>query len=355
LEFKKGEIKKTIEIPLINSSSIANTVKFEVILEEPGGGATFAEETAGGEESCTAKVSIGPKDSKTGEMKKEKTNVMEQISLGSSSWKEQFVSALYVNGSYEDHKEAGAMDWVFHVFALPFKLLFAFTPPTSICNGYLAFVVSLLFIGLCTAVVGDVAALFGCICGVPDEITAITFVALGTSLPDTFASMTAALEEPYADDSVGNVTGSNSVNVFLGLGLAWMIGAFYWQNEHSGGANPKWVVKYRNTETTTIYGTSSGETIISRYPDGAFVVPAGSLGFSVAVYTALAFTACAFLVLRRVKVGGELGGGGGCKNSEKPVAGFWGSGTFKKISAVIFFGFWLAYVGANIVYFIVTS
>ena len=29
------------------------------------------------------KVSIGPKDSKTGEMKKEKTNVMEQISLGS--------------------------------------------------------------------------------------------------------------------------------------------------------------------------------------------------------------------------------------------------------------------------------
>ena len=56
LEFKKGEIRKTIEIPLINSSSIANTVKFEVILEEPGGGATFAEETAGGEESCTAKV-----------------------------------------------------------------------------------------------------------------------------------------------------------------------------------------------------------------------------------------------------------------------------------------------------------
>ena len=32
--------------------------------------------------------------------------------------------------------------------------------------------------------------------------------------------------------------------VFLGLGLAWMIGAFYWQNEHSGGANPKWFLAY---------------------------------------------------------------------------------------------------------------
>ena len=56
-------------------------------------------------------------------------------------------------------------------------------------------------------------------------ITAITFVALGTSLPDTFASKTAAIQEKYADNAVGNVTGSNSVNVFLGLGLPWLIAA----------------------------------------------------------------------------------------------------------------------------------
>ena len=29
---------------------------------------------------------------------------------------------------------------------------------------------------------------------------------MGTSLPDTFASRTAAVEEPYADASVGNVS-----------------------------------------------------------------------------------------------------------------------------------------------------
>merc|ERR1712057_76546 len=54
------------------------------------------------------------------------------------------------------------------------------------------------------------------------------FVPLGTSLPDTFASRTAAKQDPYADASIGNVTGSNSVNVFLGLGLPWMIAALYW-------------------------------------------------------------------------------------------------------------------------------
>ena len=59
-------------------------------------------------------------------------------------------------------------------------------------------------------------------------MTAITFVALGTSLPDLFASKQAAQSEKTADNSIGNVTGSNSVNVFLGLGLPWTIAAIYW-------------------------------------------------------------------------------------------------------------------------------
>lgn len=50
---------------------------------------------------------------------------------------------------------------------------------------------------------------------------------MGTSLPDTFASRTAALREDSADNSIGNITGSNSVNVFLGLGLPWLIAAIY--------------------------------------------------------------------------------------------------------------------------------
>ena len=51
------------------------------------------------------------------------------------------------------------------------------------------------------------------------SLTGIFLVALGTSLPDTFASIIAIREDDNADNAVGNVTGSNSVNVFLGLGV----------------------------------------------------------------------------------------------------------------------------------------
>ena len=69
--------------------------------------------------------------------------------------------------------------------------------------------------------------MLGCTIPLPDAVTAITIVALGTSLPDTFASMTAAKSSDSADSAVGNVNGSNAVNVFLGLGLPWVIAAHY--------------------------------------------------------------------------------------------------------------------------------
>ncbi len=52
---------------------------------------------------------------------------------------------------------------------------------------------------------------------------------MGTSLPDTFASFIAAKQEKTADNAIGNVTGSNSVNIFLGLGLPWTIASIYWK------------------------------------------------------------------------------------------------------------------------------
>ena len=59
------------------------------------------------------------------------------------------------------------------------------------------------------------------------SITAITLVALGTSMPDTFASRQAAMQEKWADSAIGNINGSNAVNVFLGLGLPWLIASVY--------------------------------------------------------------------------------------------------------------------------------
>merc|ERR1719409_546623 len=96
-------------------------------------------------------------------------------------------------------------------------------------------------IGGITTFVCDLATLLGCTLQISDTITAITIVALGTSLPDLFASKLAAEEDPYADASIVNVTGSNSVNVFLGIGLPWFMCSVFWA---VSGDTPEWREKF---------------------------------------------------------------------------------------------------------------
>lgn len=50
-------------------------------------------------------------------------------------------------------------------------------------GGWACFLVSIFTIGVLTAVIGDLASHFGCTVGLKDSVTAISFVALGTSLP----------------------------------------------------------------------------------------------------------------------------------------------------------------------------
>ena len=92
----------------------------------------------------------------------------------------------------DQFQDIEAFDGFVHFVSIGWKLFFAFIPPPHMLGGWACFVMSLAFIGIVTAVVGEFANLFGCVLGIKPSITAITFVALGTSLPDTFASMVAA-------------------------------------------------------------------------------------------------------------------------------------------------------------------
>lgn len=49
--------------------------------------------------------------------------------------------------------------------------------------------------------------LLGCVAGLRNSVSGITIIAIGTSLPDTFASRSAALHDIGADASIGNITG----------------------------------------------------------------------------------------------------------------------------------------------------
>ncbi|XP_071369200.1 sodium/calcium exchanger 1-like isoform X21 [Centroberyx affinis] len=207
-----------------------------------------------------------------------KTNLA--LLIGTNSWREQFVEAITVSSGDDDDEECGeeklpsCFDYVMHFLTVFWKLLFAFVPPTDYWNGWACFVVSISVIGLLTALIGDLASHFGCTVGLKDAVTAVVFVALGTSVPDTFASKVSAIQDQYADASIGNVTGSNAVNVFLGIGVAWSIAAIYHQ--------------------------SKGEK---------FRVDPGTLAFSVTLFTIFAFICVAVLMYRRrPEIGGELGG-----------------------------------------------
>ena len=210
---------------------------------------------------------------------------------------------------------------MFWLLALPWKLAVAFAPPPRVYGGWACFVVVLGLIGVLTAFIGDFATHMGCCMGMEPSITAITFVALGTSLPDTFASMTAAKQEEYADASIGNVTGSNSVNVFLGLGLPWAIAAIYWGSiSASSEAGAGWHARY------------SGELWYSEGMPIGFAVPAGDLGFSVAVFCICSTLCLCTLMLRRAVLGFELGF------------------ALRNMTAAFFVGLWLAYIGACVAY-----
>lgn len=301
LEFEHGQMTARVHVKIKAAGRYEREELFRLILEEPSGGARFAEVVDGGPDKCICTIAIKPNQKERQRVEKVMDNLRskwDQTLLGNKNWRGQFTEAIYVNGGPEGMDDADIKDWVVHLVLLPWKLIVACLPPPDFCGGWACFFAALVAIGLVTAVVSDIASLLGCLMEIPDSITAITFVALGTSLPDTFASMTAAVQDPTADASVGNVTGSNSVNVFLGLGLPWTLGSLYWQLM---GATAEWSARYEL------------EDFAQEFLSGALVVEADGLGFSVIVYSCCALLCLVLLYYRRIHCGGELGGSGKTK------------------------------------------
>lgn len=113
------------------------------------------------------------------------------------TWTGQIINACMCHPTKNedgDIEDVEAMEAFIHFASIFWKLIyFAVCPPPHYMGGWACFIASLTSIGICTFVVGEFANLVGCTMGLKPEVTAITLVALGTSLPDTFASMTAAV------------------------------------------------------------------------------------------------------------------------------------------------------------------
>ncbi|XP_059810697.1 sodium/calcium exchanger 3 isoform X9 [Hypanus sabinus] len=326
LEFKNDETLKTISVKINDDEEYEKQEHFFIVLGEPKW------MKRGISEDANRKLTIEEEEAKRiaemgkpilGEHPKleviieesyefkstvdkliKKTNLA--LVVGTHSWRDQFMEAITVSAALislpgdEEDEDTGeerlpsCFDYVMHFLTVFWKVLFACVPPTEYWNGWACFVTSILIIGILTAIIGDLASHFGCTIGLKDSVTAVVFVALGTSVPDTFASKVAASQDYYADASIGNVTGSNAVNVFLGIGLAWSVAAIYW--------------------------ASQGKE---------FQVEAGTLAFSVTLFTIFAFVSVSILLYRRrPHIGGELGGPRGPRI----------------VTAALFGGLWLLYI-----------
>ena len=183
-------------------------------------------------------------------------------------WRARFKDAV-LPASPDD--EGGMWISLFlHYVSVTFKIITAFVPPPEWRGGYPALGASLVVLAGLMAVVVEVAEAFGCAVGLSDLMTGISIVAMGTSLPDTFASVVATINAG-ADEGIGNVMGSNCANVLLGLGIPFVICACYYAAKNQ-----------------------------------PYVVIAGSLGFCVMIYNIVAVSAVSMMLYMRSK-GGELG------------------------------------------------
>uniref|UniRef100_A0A3Q3N7Q4 Solute carrier family 8 member 2a n=1 Tax=Mastacembelus armatus TaxID=205130 RepID=A0A3Q3N7Q4_9TELE len=315
VEFTDEQTSQTLQVRIINVEEYEKQESFFIVLEDPKwlkrrlSGNPTPEEEEGRRISEMGKPILGEHSrleviiEESCEFKKTVDKLLKDTNLavviGTHSWREQFIEAVTVSAG--DGDEEGQeqrmpnwLDYFMHILCIFWKILFACVPPTEYWNGWACFIVSISVIGVLTAIIGDLASHFGCTVGLRDTVTAVVFVALGTSLPDTFASKVAATQDQYADASVGNVTGSNAVNVFLGIGLAWSVAAIYWE------------VKGK-----------------------VFRVDPGSLAFSVTLFTIFAFFSMGVLMLRRrPSIGGELGG------PRIP----------RVLTSLLFFGLWFLYI-----------
>merc|ERR1712045_591011 len=218
LIFDNEETEKVIELPIIDEESYEKSLIMYLNLGEPrqiaegkeGEGIDYSILDAKNPEDLTeeekvallgrpchgdnSRIMVRIRESK--EFKSSVDKMMQKANnsmmVGSSSWLDQFTDAFTVQADDDDEegeegeegeeKMPSCGDYIMHFLTLPWKLIFAFIPPTAMANGYVTFVISIAFIGACTAIIGDVA-------------------------------------------------GSNAVNVFLGIGIAWTMAAIYWESQ----------------------------------------------------------------------------------------------------------------------------
>lgn len=143
--------------------------------------------------------------------------------------------------SVAEEEEDEEFDFTWPANNVRAQILFVLTVPIAICLKYtippcqkpgwdnycyLAFVVSILWIGVFSYLMVWWATIVGATFGIPDAVMGLTFLAAGTSVPDLLSSVIVA-QQGRGDMAVSSSLGSNIFDVLMGLPLPWLIYAIY--------------------------------------------------------------------------------------------------------------------------------
>merc|ERR1712154_37067 len=139
----------------------------------------------------------------------------------------------------ESEEEAGvslafpsAENWrgrVMYIITAPIMYTLYFTVPDVRKQRWRAcwpigFIMSIVWLGAYSYLMGWWATVLGKIIGIPDGIMGLTLLAAGTSVPDLITSVIVA-REGKGDMAVSSSIGSNIFDVLVGLPLPWLFAA----------------------------------------------------------------------------------------------------------------------------------
>ena len=125
------------------------------------------------------------------------------------------------------HVPANKKEWLLWALSLPWYAAFQLTIPPCANprweKWYISsFAMSIVWIGFITHWMVEWCVRIGCILHIPAVVMGTTVLAAGTSIPDALSSIAVA-RDGLADMAVANAVGSNVFDIWLGLGLPWLL------------------------------------------------------------------------------------------------------------------------------------
>jgi hypothetical protein len=123
--------------------------------------------------------------------------------------------------------EGGCMAWTWYIVALPLVVTLTFTIPDVRRPGlggwcYLAFFLSIAWIGFYAFLMVTWAEIIGNTIGIPSVLMGLTVLAAGTSVPDLLSSVIVA-RRGSGDMAVSSSIGSNIFDILVGLPVPWIL------------------------------------------------------------------------------------------------------------------------------------